>query len=133
MSASPIGAGRMSGRKVGTVTRSGVSLPPVGAVVTIPSGANRSVMALAVRPVPSRALILAGRTSSSTGPGTSPTTSIVPAATRIDAPAVSANRSMNRDAARSIPAGSQPRSKRAEASVRSTSRVEVLAMAMGSK
>ena len=59
--------------------------------------------------------------------------SMTPSATAHPGPAVRASSSQNRAAARSIPAGSHPRSNRAEASVRRARRLEVRAMAMGTK
>ena len=90
-------------------------------------------MAPADRSVPSRALTRVGRTVTSSGPGTSPTTSMTPSASLNAGPAVRASNSQNRSAARSMPAGSQPRSNLAEASVRRLSRLDVRAMAMGTK
>ena len=71
-------------------------------------------------------------TDTTKGSGTSPRTSSMPSATRSPG-TLSASSSQNRRTAGSIPQGSTPRSKRAEASVRRPRRLDVRAIAIGAK
>ena len=72
-------------------------------------------------------------TLNANGSGTSPRTSSDAVARPASPGTLSASSWMKRLTEASMPHGSQPRSKRAEASVRSPSRLEVRAMAMGVK
>lgn len=65
--------------------------------------------------------------------GDIPSSSMTPAATVTEGPATAASSWQNRSAARSMPLGSQPRSNRADASVRRFRRLDVRAMAIGTK
>ena len=71
-------------------------------------------------------------TETTKGSGTSPRTSSIPSAT-LSPGTLSARSSQKRRTVGSIPHGSQPRSKRADASVRTPRRLEVRAIAMGAK
>ncbi len=71
-------------------------------------------------------------TETTNGSGTSPRTSSIPSATRSPG-TLSASNWQKRCTDGSIPHGSQPRSKRADASLRRPRRLEVRAMAMGEK
>ena len=71
-------------------------------------------------------------TETTKGSGTSPRTSSMPSATRSPG-TLSASSWQKRRTDGSIPQGSQPRSKRADASVRRPRRLDVRAIAMGAK
>ena len=125
----PYGAGRTSGRLVGTTT---VTWSPAPGRVLNPMGSRSPAMSPGVSGTPIWRWTRAMGTSSSNGSGTDPRRSRMPSQTP-RAGTLSPRSWAKRRMEASIPQGSQPRSKRAEASVRRPRRLEVRAMAMGVK
>ena len=128
-SSTPWGSGRTSGRLVGTIT---VSDPARSSSTVKPIGSSSCATSSAPSSTPIWVCTRSTGTVTAKGSGTSPRTSSMPSATLKEG-TLSASNWQNRHTAGSIPQGSQPRSKRAEASERSPSRLDVRAIAIGVK
>ena len=129
-SSTPSGSGRTSGRLVG-ISSSSTPSPP-GSRTVKPSGPISSVMRSPLSSTPIWLCTRATGTRTTKGSGTWPRTSSRPSATSRSG-TLSPSSWQKRATEVSIPQGSQPRSKRADASVRRPSRLEVRAMAIGVK
>ncbi len=101
-------------------------------VVVNPMGSSSAAICSPVNGTPTCRRTRAIGTARVNGSGTAPRMSMMPSRT-VRPGTLSARSWLKRLTAASMPQGSHPRSKRAEASVRRPSRLEVRAMAMGVK